>query len=280
MRGNQDSGISNGDRIAPPPPIARFMGPTWGPTGADRARVGPMNFAIWAMVHTFLILSTIHNITYHASSNLPNYPNTDMLAGVVNTISFFPSPIIITFIICKHSCFCFTKPVVIAWKIQNIFWLCRSLTIFNFMAVIKNARKHILWISSQKTCLGVFEWIVSLRFTKWYGFHDFWFLTITEPFISIPFSLMISHFLFSQLLDARNLLMSFYHQFILFWMEQMGDLFVLSFFITRLSYMTYRYARSFQNQWGTQSFLWIPCPCRPFWISQHFCYQEIRAQFE
>ena len=25
----------------------RFMGPTWGPPGADRTQVGPMNFAIW-----------------------------------------------------------------------------------------------------------------------------------------------------------------------------------------------------------------------------------------
>ena len=28
--------------------IARFMGPTSGPSGADRTQVGPMNFAIWA----------------------------------------------------------------------------------------------------------------------------------------------------------------------------------------------------------------------------------------
>ena len=27
--------------------IARFMGPTWGPSGADRTQVDPMNFAIW-----------------------------------------------------------------------------------------------------------------------------------------------------------------------------------------------------------------------------------------
>ena len=27
--------------------IARFMGPTWGPSGADRTQVGPMNLAIW-----------------------------------------------------------------------------------------------------------------------------------------------------------------------------------------------------------------------------------------
>ena len=27
--------------------IARFMGPTWGPSGADSTQVGPMNLAIW-----------------------------------------------------------------------------------------------------------------------------------------------------------------------------------------------------------------------------------------
>ena len=27
--------------------IARFMGPTWGPSGAGRTDVGPMNFVIW-----------------------------------------------------------------------------------------------------------------------------------------------------------------------------------------------------------------------------------------
>ena len=37
------------------PLIARFMGPTWGPSGADRTQVGPMltrwTFAIWAWFH-------------------------------------------------------------------------------------------------------------------------------------------------------------------------------------------------------------------------------------
>ena len=27
--------------------ITRFMGPTWGPSGADRTQVGPMNLVIW-----------------------------------------------------------------------------------------------------------------------------------------------------------------------------------------------------------------------------------------
>ena len=30
-------------------PIARFMGPTWGPSGAYRTQVGPMNVAIWGV---------------------------------------------------------------------------------------------------------------------------------------------------------------------------------------------------------------------------------------
>ena len=29
--------------------IARLLGPTWGPSGADRPHVGPMNFPIWNM---------------------------------------------------------------------------------------------------------------------------------------------------------------------------------------------------------------------------------------
>ena len=32
------------------PLIARFMGPTWGPSGADRTQVGPMNFVIWDII--------------------------------------------------------------------------------------------------------------------------------------------------------------------------------------------------------------------------------------
>ena len=32
------------------PLIARFMGPTWGLPGADRAQVGHMNFAIWVVM--------------------------------------------------------------------------------------------------------------------------------------------------------------------------------------------------------------------------------------
>ena len=31
------------------PLIARFMGPTWGPSGANRPHVSPMNFVIWAI---------------------------------------------------------------------------------------------------------------------------------------------------------------------------------------------------------------------------------------
>ena len=30
-----------------PTQIARFMGPKWGPSGADRTQVGPINLAIW-----------------------------------------------------------------------------------------------------------------------------------------------------------------------------------------------------------------------------------------
>ena len=36
------------------PLIARFMGPTWGPSGADRTQVGPM------LAHEFLLYGTLH----------------------------------------------------------------------------------------------------------------------------------------------------------------------------------------------------------------------------
>ena len=31
--------------------IARFKGPTWGPSGADRTQVGPMNLALWGVLY-------------------------------------------------------------------------------------------------------------------------------------------------------------------------------------------------------------------------------------
>ena len=37
--------------------IARFMGPTWGPSGADMTQVGPMNLAIWVVRKMAAILS-------------------------------------------------------------------------------------------------------------------------------------------------------------------------------------------------------------------------------
>ena len=36
-----------------PSPIARFMGPTWGPSGADRTQVGPM-LAPWTLLSGFV----------------------------------------------------------------------------------------------------------------------------------------------------------------------------------------------------------------------------------
>ena len=36
-------------------PIARFIGPTWGPSGADRTRVGPM-LAPWTLLSGLVIL--------------------------------------------------------------------------------------------------------------------------------------------------------------------------------------------------------------------------------
>ena len=43
--------------------IAKFMGPTWGPSGADRTQVGPMlvpmNFAIWVIYWCMFLLTII-----------------------------------------------------------------------------------------------------------------------------------------------------------------------------------------------------------------------------
>ena len=38
-------------------PIARFMGPTWGPSGADRTQVGPM-LAPWILLSEYIVLVT------------------------------------------------------------------------------------------------------------------------------------------------------------------------------------------------------------------------------
>ena len=37
--------------------IARFMGPTWGPSGSCRPHVGPMNLAIWEVINVYMMTS-------------------------------------------------------------------------------------------------------------------------------------------------------------------------------------------------------------------------------
>ena len=63
------------------PPIARFMGPTWGPSGADRSQVGPI-LAPWTMLsgyyHIWLLtfvksirpIRTILYIPSHCTTSL------------------------------------------------------------------------------------------------------------------------------------------------------------------------------------------------------------------
>ena len=70
------------------PQIAKFMGPTWGPSGADRTQVGPMlapwtmNFAIWdyfrisvtethfgSLFWNFSLLSLQQSCEHHGVSN-------------------------------------------------------------------------------------------------------------------------------------------------------------------------------------------------------------------
>ena len=38
--------------VEEPTLIARFMGPIWGPSEADRTQVGPMNLAIWVLFNS------------------------------------------------------------------------------------------------------------------------------------------------------------------------------------------------------------------------------------
>ena len=46
------------DREGSIPLIARFMGPTWGPSGADRTQVDPM-LAPWTLLSGSLMISTV-----------------------------------------------------------------------------------------------------------------------------------------------------------------------------------------------------------------------------
>ena len=58
--------------------IARFMGPTWGPSGAGRTPVGPMNFAIWAHKynHIICVLGASITVTSHDRQGVPKSPPT------------------------------------------------------------------------------------------------------------------------------------------------------------------------------------------------------------
>ena len=76
------------------PQIARFMGPTWGPSGSDRTQVGPM-LATW----TLLSGTTLKIIRYCAGNNtlnfIPHYSlQTDFRftlldEHLINTVHFY-----------------------------------------------------------------------------------------------------------------------------------------------------------------------------------------------
>ena len=61
------------------------MGPTWGPTGADRTHVGPMNFAIWVMLFVvgatkykvYLILSVIEMVVWYSNFSTQRANNVE-----------------------------------------------------------------------------------------------------------------------------------------------------------------------------------------------------------
>ena len=53
------------------PLIARFMGPTWGPSGADRTHDGPMNHAIWDS--SVLCHNVSYDIIYSTKMAIPKH---------------------------------------------------------------------------------------------------------------------------------------------------------------------------------------------------------------
>ena len=69
--------------------MARFMGPTWGPSGADRTQVGPMS-APWTLLYGY--------VTRHLPNNAKQYNEKyrmqllyKWLSNAVNVNCFFPT---------------------------------------------------------------------------------------------------------------------------------------------------------------------------------------------
>ena len=50
-------------------PIARFMGPAWSPSGADRTQVGPM-LAPWTLISRIIYRQTLYAVMWFGSSGL------------------------------------------------------------------------------------------------------------------------------------------------------------------------------------------------------------------
>ena len=86
--------------------IARFMGPTWGPSRADRTQVGPMNFVIWvplpqipSQLHSFILLDAADRdpCFHNGQCNEPvhmKYKN-NMLLSVPSTSEILMSSVLL-----------------------------------------------------------------------------------------------------------------------------------------------------------------------------------------
>ena len=77
--------------------IARFMGPTWGPSGADRTQVGPM-LALWTLLSGMCRFSSYQScniffilFSFHISSSFNKYVLLSYNIGIVTTRRLFLS---------------------------------------------------------------------------------------------------------------------------------------------------------------------------------------------
>ena len=69
--------------------MARFMGPTWGPSGADRAQVGPMNFAIWDETATVSFATLMWGLHIQFKGQLSKNKYTFRCISLYSIISWF-----------------------------------------------------------------------------------------------------------------------------------------------------------------------------------------------
>ena len=76
--------------------IPRFMGPTWGPSGADRTQVGPM-LAQWTLLSKFIKLKLIDDriVNTTQNSNFPIFMNFNSLTLRCRLLWWIAEPVIV-----------------------------------------------------------------------------------------------------------------------------------------------------------------------------------------